>query len=342
MAFGLDIGAQEPEFGLEIAGVLYRGWTDGTIERGLEQFAHSFSLGYTDRWDDSVPWAIVSGDECTLKWGRQKIFSGFVTQTRKTVTGDSYDLGADGRSITGDLVDCTAIHGKGRWKNALLAQIVRDLCAPFGIEVSDQVGDTRPFKKFVLDEGETAHSAIDRACQSRGCLPVTDAAGRVVLSRFDGLIGLVEIDFETVISRTLTEGEQDRYSSYVFKGQTKADDENYSYNATTQKGEAVDSDIGRYRPLVIMAEESGSREDLGKRALWERNVRKARARRVEYTVSGFTDADGDLWAPGGVIQVNDTELDISGSLLIVSARHDIGEKTTTLELVDPVAYSVLE
>jgi len=355
--FLIDSG---PTFSLTVGSNIFTGWLEVTVDKSLEEFAHSFTLKYCDQWTiDGEPWEIFPGHKCTLKWGDQVLITGYVTQTDHDITSDQYNLNASGRSQTADLVDCSAIHKTGQWKNASLAQIATDLCRPFGIEVDDRSNISRKFQRFELDDGETVHEAINRACRIRACLPITTPEGMLAIVRADtastamglgSMTGMIEglaagsFDPNTIISRRLTHGEQDRYSKYIFKSQLSSTDEFNGSNAVAVKGEAVDASILRYRPIVMQAELSGSKKDMEERALWERNVRAARSDRLAYTVDGLTGPDGVLWEPGQQVKIQDDLLKVDDTLIVISARFLLNADglRTDLEFTSPEAYSMDE
>ena len=348
----------EPEFVLRVGSEKFTGWVEVTIEKSLDQFAHLFTLRYCDRWTlEGEPWQIFPGENCILLYGRQVLITGYITETDHVMSGNTYDLSASGRSLTCDLVDCSAIYKTGQWKNQTLLQIVKDLCDPFGLGVEDRASISRKFKRFELEDGETAFDAIDRACRIRACMPITTTEGGVAIVRSDTATPVTEggltlnvglageaFDLNIVKQRQLHHSEADRYSDYIFKGQTGADAEFFSHNATTQKGTAQDASITRYRPLLIMSEGSGDKADLGERALWERNMRASKSDRVTYTVDGLTDPNGLVWEPGKRYKVKDDLLKINKTLLVSSVQFSLGSEglTSVLELISPESFSMLE
>jgi len=349
-----------PEFTLKIDGIKFIGWLEVEVNKSLDEFAHSFVLRYCDKWTlEGEPWQIWPGAKCTLSWGEQTLITGYITQSDHEITGSTYELSASGRSRTADLVDCSAIHKTGQWKNVTLETLVKDLCEPFGIDVEDRSNISRKFKRFELDEGETAHDAIDRACRIRACLPITTPDGGVAIVRSDSastasslgsITGLIAglaagvLDPNTITSRRLTHAEQDRYSKYIFKGQLSSTDEYFGSSTVTVKGEAEDASILRYRPIIIMAEIAGAKKDMDERAQWERSVRAARSDKLAYTVDGLVGPGGILWEPGQQVRIQDDLLKVDASLLVTSARFLLGIEglRTELEFTSPEAYSMLE
>jgi len=345
-------GGTPDGFYLTIDDKKFEGWLEVRVEKSLDQFAHSFSLTYFDKWSiDDEPWEIWPDDECNLYWASTSIIIGHITRTELDITGDSYSLTATGRSATADLVDCSALHNwrghtTGQWRQVTLKDIVTDLCGPFDIEVKDYLRSDRKFKRFEIDEGETVHDAINRACQIRGALPITTGDGAVAIVRTE-LIGLgtTELDLDMVIRRSAWHDSQDRYSEYHFKGQSSATDEDYGDNVSLQKGFATDPSILRYRPLVVMGDGSHSKEDLGERALWERNIRAARSDQITYEVDGVTNSDGNVWEPGMFVRVDDDLLRVHDTFLLNSVSMVLDGTSglrTTLTLISPETLDMVE
>lgn len=348
--------SETKEFVLKVGSKKFTGWLEVSVDRSMEEFANQFSLRYCDKWTlADEPWEIFPGDNCILTYGDAVLITGYVTQTEHDI-GDTYDLSAAGRSLTGDLVDCSVLMPtkKGQWLNVSLVDLVTDLCAPFAIDVEDRAKSAIKFKRFEIEEGETVFDAIERACSIRACMPITTTDGNVALVRSDAIdstsaAGLAAVaglagdslDMNSVMHRNLHHSEQDRYSDYVFKGQCAADDEFFTHNATTQKGTAQDASITRYRPLLIMTSSSGNKKELGERAIWERNARAARSDRVTYTVDGLADSTGAIWQIGNRIKVKDDLCKINSTLLIAATRFRLDSQgiRTELELVSTSCYS---
>ena len=126
--------------------------------------------------------------------GGAALITGYIDTIDIDLTDTSCRLSVNGRDKTGDLVDSSAIHGSGQWKNVRLEQIVRDICKPFGIEVLVQT-DTGDAISSSLDD-EKAFDAIDRAARAKAILVSSSPAGQLVLTRAS----------ETLIETKLVEG----------------------------------------------------------------------------------------------------------------------------------------
>jgi len=335
------------EITLTVDGKRYAGWIDVSVDRSLDRFAHSFKLTYTDRWTDvQEPWPIRVGAACQVCFGNHILVTGFVDVATFTVDAKAWKLTAAGRSKTGDLVDCSAIHKTGAWENKIAKEIASDLLAPFGLQLEMQTPDNEKLPRFAIMEGESVHDALDRLVKNRGFLCHTFADGNVgmlQLASFVGVVGTLPVD--EAIDREYSEDIQDRFSEYRLRSQTHGDNDKGDPVTVTRKVDGTkDPEVKRYRPLVIVADSASDRKQLERRAKWERNVRAGRAIRVSYTMPGVLDERGFPFTPGDHHRVRDDALGVDEELLLVSATVDVSERelTTKIELTRPQAFSLLE
>jgi prophage tail gpP-like protein len=324
----------------------YAGWTQVEVERSLDRFAHSFDLGYTDRWSEAAePWPIRPGATAQIKYGNHILITGWVEASTFSAQRDQWRLRAQGRSLTGDLVDCGALFKTGNWNNQLLRVIANDLVSPYGLAVELSIPDNEPIRKFTIEMGESVYDALERLVRNRGYLLTTHPDGNVGLVRLLDFVGsVVDVPVADAISRELSEDAQDVHSQYLLRSQSYGADE-FGLDVTIRRtfdGQPVTG--MRHRPMVLFADSASSREELAKRAAWEQNVRYGRSVRVRYSLPGVLDPRGLPWAPATQYFVNDPVLGVEERLLCVRANvHvDNGDLMTDIELTRPEAFSLLE
>lgn len=325
------------------SGLRYDGWTTVQITRGMEQAANSFSLSVTERW----PWQetarpIQPGESCTVRIDDDVVIRGYVDDVNPSYDATQHTVAVSGRDTTGDLVDCSAIHKSGEWHNRTLLQIAKDLCAPFGISVSAEVPVKELFKRFSIQEGETVFEALERAARLRGVLLVADGRGGVQITRAGSTkISTPLVEGENVKVANASRSWKDRYSSYVVKGQAAGDDDSTPEQNTGPKGTALDKEITRYRPLIVIGEEQGNVSSLRERALWEAAVRRGRGSRATLTVQGWRHAGG-LWQPNRLVAVKSPMLGLDREMLIAQVvyRLDEGGRQCDLEVCLPEAFKL--
>lgn len=312
----------------------YSGWKTLSIRNSIEELAHSYRVGLTDRWSNNQEAVPVSGgDPCSVRVNDEQITTGYIDSDGLVYDAKSRSMNFAGRSKTSDLVDCAAIYKTGQWKNKGLLTIANDLCSPYGIDVRTNVllGEKFSNPRFSIEDGETVFECLSRAARMRGVLMITDARGDLVFDR----AGSSRVD--TVIERgvnVLTGSKQnsmaDRFSHYIVKSQMAGDD-NAQGKSRSLTRTSEDEGVPRYRPTIIMADAEASGTELQKRADWERNVRAGRATRLSYRLLGWSHSAG-LWAPNKMVRVKDDESQIDDELLIVSAEFTRSSSGTFTDL----------
>lgn len=326
---------------LVIDGKTYGGWTRIEIQRGIEQIAGGFVLQLTSRYPGSdEPLQPCVGRECKVYFGDDLVITGYIDDFETDDTDTSSSVRVEGRDKTADLVDCSAVYKTGQWRNVRLEQIVADIARPFGITVAVAPGtDTGDvFKRFALEEGEKAFTAIDRASRLRAVLPTSTPEGNLLLttsSEISSGIRLVEgVNMKKFNSK---HSWRERHSEITLKGQVPGDDQEFGAAAAHLKASAKDAEIDRYRPLVVVAEHGTSNKSLADRATWEVNVRMGRGKRGGCTLVGWRTGkdgqEGPLWRENTLLHVTSPRMYLDMELLIVSCSYQLTEKGKSIELI---------
>jgi prophage tail gpP-like protein len=342
---------------LEVNGVAYGGFRSGEFKLGLEQMCNSFNLRYSDVWierGERPP--IEEGDRCKLIVDGNAMIDGWVDEAIRAYDAMHYELSCSGRSTAGDLVDCSAVKQAGSnvtmgpWRNQRLSSIAADLVYPFAAVTLLVEGDEgAAIPKFVLQRGETVSAALCRLARLRSMLVYTAGTtlvmAKVGTHRTDTILrGGINIPDANILGGERQASLADRFSDYIFKGQTRARDD-VNGVAANQIGHAVeDHGVPRYRPTLIVAGGADGPSDLGARAIMERNQRAGRGERITVKVEGWKTTEGYLWEPNILVRVTDSWLDVDQDLIVVSASFafhgDTGQGgyQTSLELCDPKAF----
>lgn len=336
---------------LKIGGQAYGGWTRLEVQRSMEQIAGGFVLQLTSTNPGTdVTVALREGLPCEVYLGKDLVISGYVDDYETDDTDTSSSVRMAGRDKTADLVDCSAIYKTGQWRNVRLEQIVQDICTPFKISVAVQTGLVTGdvFKRFALEEGEKAFDAIDRACRLRAVLATSTPQGHLLLtvaSDTDSGVALVEgVNMKKFNSK---HSWRERHSEITLKGQVPGDDNESGAQAAHLKAQALDAEINRYRPLVVIAEHGTSSKSLAERAAWEVKVRMGRGKRGGCTVVGWrTGRDGQegaLWQPNTLVQVKSARMQVDMPLLVVGCSYQLTEqgRVTDLTFARPEAFELV-
>ncbi|MFO6448904.1 phage baseplate assembly protein [Erythrobacter sp. NE805] len=331
---------------LQLGGIAYSGWTTVEIERGIDQMTGTFSLRLAAKERTGAEdWPIRQGAECRVVLASVPLITGYIDSLTRFVGPDERGIDVRGRDRTADLVDCSAIHKPGSWRNRKLEQIAAELVKPFGIpiEIAGETGAA--FSKFALQQGETVFAAIERMCRYRGLVAWSAGDGVLRIGNPDSNASIGRLaEGDNVISANLTSTTSDRFSDYIVKGQAAGSDQRNGASVAQVKGEAKDAAVARYRPLLIIGEEQSDPASLKKRAQWEAAVRSGRSQQAQITVPGWLNAEGKPFAHGMRATCDVPSAGLSGSLLIERLRFSRdaeGGTVTTFELVPPEAWTQL-
>ncbi|MBA4781160.1 phage baseplate assembly protein [Blastomonas sp.] len=336
---------------LLLDGMIYGGWTELTVRRALDTVHGEFDLRLASKErTDAAQWPLRAGAECSILAGSQDagfqtLITGYIDKLSASLTDREHSIGISGRDRTADLVDCSAVHKPGSWRNVPLKTIVDDLVRPFGI-TAQLTGDSGPnIRKFALQTGETVWSAIERLLRFRGLIAWAQADGSLLIGKpAQGAVIARLAEGENLKEMSADHDVTERFSQYVVKGQAAGSDERNGEAVTLIGATAKDAAIKRYRPLIIVAEEQSDKASAQKRADWEANTRAARSQPGSATVQGWRDPRGQLWRPDTRVEVTAPSVYMNGEMLISGvtfSRGNDGGTTTMLELTRPEAWTLL-
>ncbi|MCP4352285.1 MAG: hypothetical protein GY795_43055 [Desulfobacterales bacterium] len=332
---------------LAVDGNVYSGWLEATVVRSMLSLSGGFNIALTEKWEkEAVRWPIHAGAECCLSYDNQSLITGYVDDVDRGCESSNRSIKIKGRDKAGYLVDCSAMNTPSEFNGLKLEQIVKKLVYPFDLKVKSAIDTGEPFKSFKLRPGEKVFEAIERMCRLRAVLVVSDGNGNLVVTRacedqsHDGLI-----EGKNILWGSAKDSWSGRYSEYVVKSQTRGSDQNYGEETACISAKAIDKGIGRYRPLMIIAESQADHVAAEKRAKWEAVVRAGRASSSKIKVKGFVQSNGEVWRPNSMVRVKAPELlDIEEELLITEVKFSLGNSggaITTLTLARKDAFQLL-
>lgn len=318
-----------------VNGQTFEGWLQSEVDRNLEALAGTFSIPIS--MVPGSPPAIKRQDKVEVRIGDRTVITGFVLAAEPFYRRGECGMRVMGRDRTGDLVNCSAIYKGGQWLNVKVDRIIKDIIAPFGLDlvVDTDLGDV--VKDFKLGHGETALDAVARAARLRGILITRDDAGRVLLTkagkdRFKGAI----VRGQNVIAMESVGSDEQRHSQYFVYGQahTVADFD----NARGMKATAKDAEITRYLPLIINADGNTTQAELQTLADHTARVRRGHSMGFRYTVEGWT-FEGEPWPLNQRVAIYDDVAGLDGAeWLICGVKQtcDLKEGDVTELLVRPI------
>jgi prophage tail gpP-like protein len=360
---------------LRAGGVEVEGWVSVSIRKSLDQLADEFNLELTNRWLDvrgstqdtgvsadfvrRAADSLTTSDLCEVVVDGQVVVTGYIDDLGFSYNANSARFTVGGRSKAGDLVDCMAFKGttthqradkkkgtkKNRflWTDASLAQIAGDLCSPFGIQCLVSGVSDAPFKRFRIEPGESVFEALSRAAEIRGAIPISTPDGDIAFVRSSGISSGAVIELGVnVLEGSIQKSLRGRFSDYLFRGQTFTDDTVNGVKASELEGAVQDDAVPRYRPCLVIGQHQGNNEDMGARAIWERNVRAGRSVRHRYTLESWLNSAGNPWETNTLVKIVDRWCGVDSEKLVCSIDFSMDPSgyTSQLELVDASAFSL--
>lgn len=327
------------EIRLEVNGMDYTGWEEITVNKSIEAVSGKYSLKVSDL-PDKFP--IRPGDACKLFLNGKKIMDGYVDTAEADINSEDHSITITGRDKSADIVDCSATNPSQEFLNIGFAELLRKLAEPFGVSVTVNVPGLEKFKKFSLQQ-ESAYEAIERACRLRGVFATATIDGDIVIDQYGVRRADVGLAIgQNVLTGSVTYDHTDRFSHYYVYGQQPGDDEVNGENSAQLVGTALDSDIKRFRPLVVVAEGAVNLAVAKQRAEWEAAVRAAKAVNTRITVQGWEQTqDGRLWDINELVPCDMPALGVTGEMLIKDVQFTInnsGGTITNLTLTKKNAY----
>lgn len=320
---------------LSVNGLDYCGWKKVSISAGIERQARDFRLGVTWRWPgQAVEIPVRQGDRCEVRIGEDLVLTGWVFSTPVNYDSRSVERSVSGRSLTADLVDCSAVNEPGQWRGQSVQKVVQALASPYGIKVLSEVPETTKLADHSIEPGETAFESIDRLLTLSRLLSTDDAQGRVVIIKPGSagravdrlelgqniLTGSAELDFSGV------------FSEYRVTGQRSGTDTEFGAQASEVKSSVSDPRAARRRVLLI--HESGQMTpDLAQaRANWERGSRMGKALTLHYKVQGWRQSNGALWLANMIVHVVDPLVGLDRDMLISEIEYVLDESGTVANI----------
>ncbi|EPY01375.1 phage baseplate assembly protein [Magnetospirillum fulvum] len=332
-------------------------WQAAQITRELDACASTASVAVgrgrlRERGIERFPIRIGDGVQVLIGMGSVStpVLVGWIEKINRTRSAEEHGVNVQIRSVTGDLVDCSALNSPGQWTRAKLSRILTDLVTtPFAVPIRVPAEFDRIVPNFELEQGEKVFEAVERLAHSAGLI-VHDTAAGVLIATRPGLVraaaSLVHLDGpdgapdprNNVLE---SDGEEDgskRFSLYVAKGQSEGTGEKWASIAGEDEGgsaarrvgasgKARDDGVRRYRPKIINPPGEASAADCRRLAQWECARRAGKGSRLVHGVRGWRQTKGgSLWDIGLIAPVQDDNAGLYRDLLITSVSLAINER----------------
>ena len=318
-------------------GKLFKDWTAANVSRSLSNIAAGFSLTLTTSDTSGGRVQLWPGDAVKIRVDGIDVLDGYVNRVSPSFSGSQHSLLVQGFEKTCDLVDC-CVESPVEWANKTLDRIVSDIVGKFGLNFynPENVDVGAAFESFAIDPGTKALDAIGKICKERGILPCSNGLGKVyLLQPSSAKRGPELVQGKNLISSSAEYSLSSRYSDYFVYGTGKA--------KKRVESTAKDSDVKRYRPLVIVDANSVCKENTDARADWECSTRKAKSLQLKCSVKGWMRDVSNLWEPGLIVSVKAPDLfvDEPVDLLVSAVNYSFGPggSLTNLTLVQEGCFA---
>lgn len=335
--------------------------------------------------DQTEAWAIEPGAACTVKIGGDVMITGYVDSVGVKLSPTDHTITVQGRDKTGDLVDCSPEPKEwvGLTFEAIAFELLAPFGIGLVTQLETGAGGYQPKKpgkakepakaagsgggklpKKAANSGETVHKLLEKLAKIQGVLLISDRTGGLMVTRA-GLNGratdvlaigqnLKSVDYErsfaNLFSKITVKGQS---VGATIPGQAVLMGANsVKPTATVVRGAGAapgattgSAAVGRYRPLIIMAEEQADQQRCKTRAEWEAGTREAKSKKISVKVQGWRQSDGALWTINTLVRMRCQFVREDEDLLIASLEYSIdlsGGTVCTMVLQSPKAYDVLK
>ncbi len=351
---------------LQVGGYDYYGWKSIRIKHSIETLSGVFSLTLHDRWqENTIGWDIEAGESCLVKIGSDVVITGYVDKTAVNLDANTHTITVEGRDRTADLIDCSA--EAKEYANLYFEQIAGELIKPYPVALlSNLSGVLKPpvngesggkVNKKSVSTGETVHKVLEKLAKMQGVLLVSDRLGGLIITRA-GLAGRADdalVIGENIKSINYENNFSQVYSKITVKGQNSGAGSKLNLASVSKEvkpqatvtrstsSTVAGSNVGRYRPFIVQAEDQADAARCKIRAMWEASNREAKSKNIIIKVQGWRQSIGKLWAINTIVKLKAPVVREDSEYLIVSVEYSIdsGGTVTTLELKNKDAYKLL-
>ena len=322
---------------IEAGGQLWTAFERVIVRASFQEAARSFNFTAAAEGGASrAAWTFKSGAPVSIYFNGDLVCKGYVDRYQPKISEHSEaTIAISGRSKSQDMIDTSAIHNTGHFKDKDPQEIGKEL-DKFGVGVStDEKLEKVPVAR--ITPGESPLRMIEKLCRDQGVFPVGQADGSIKITKAGkGRNGSI------TQPGNMKAGEGDfnfanRHSDVTVRGQRPYGS---GEDALQIEAKARDAEMGRYRPVIVVQDSDTDKKRAKKRASGHRDREAGNSIKANVTVQGFHDDGGKLWEPGNLVFVESVFLNLSQDMAIESVEYSQARNegsTTVISLVDPRA-----
>lgn len=319
-------------------GAQWSAWRRVTVRASFQDAARSFQIeAAAEPGGAATAWTFKAGTQIDILFNGSLACRGYVDRYQPQLGEHNLaEVTISGRSRSQDLIDSSAVHDTGQFKNKTPQEIGAAL-DKFGIGIAtDEQLDKVPV--YRITPGETAFRCIEKLCREQGVFPVGQADGSILITKG----GKKKHAGGIIEGVNMKVGEADhnwsgRHSDVIVRGQKPY---GHGDDALQIEGIARDAEVGRYRPVIVIHDGDTDKSRAKKRAGTRRDREAGNSLKANVTVQACRDDAGVLWEPGALVFLQSQFLDVSQDMaietMVISQDRKDGS-LSVLSLVDPRA-----
>lgn len=341
---------------LQVNGKQYETFVSAQASSRLDALSATFAFSAASA--DATALQFDLGQACQVFVDGEQVLSGFIELINVGGSAREHSIDIQGRDKTGDLLDSSMDSLNDLKAPITLSSVCRRVIKHIGADIG-VVDQTFPeaFQAaedvLSVEPGDNAFAFLDRLARKRQVLLTHDFNGNLVISSTSAedtegrLIHRVGDPANNVLRYSASYDSTGRFNRYKLHSQRNplavalsGAKSSKSSIASPGSSDVTDSDIRQSRQMILVSEAFSSGPEANRRALWERNMRRARGRTYSCTVPGYRHQGGDLWTPNTRAFVDDEYVGIRAKMLVnsVSFNLSLDGMTTDLTFVEPDAY----
>jgi len=350
---------------LIIKGTPYKTYESINIKKSMDSLCGTFSFVVVN--PDNQPFPAKVDDECQIKIDDTIIINGRIEVINGSYDSKNHTLTVSGRDKTSDVVE-SLIGGNVQFSTPIsLVDIIKrtlSISGIAGIGVINKVGGLEDYSESDVvsaEVGETIFDFLEKYARKRQVILTSDGDSNIVLTRASQinetgyLVNKKNNNKNNIQSASYNYDLSKRFSKYTFWSQlnpASVDSGDYSQIAnykdistvkSSPSSSSFDNGIHAGKVFNKLSENSSDTNNLGQRASWEANIRKARSFTYSVVMNGYKMPSGKIWDTNLILKVSDEVAGVDSDLLLNSVEFNLtldGGSTTTLTFMRPDAYII--
>ena len=308
------------------------------VRGAIKEAARSFHLDIAAEMTPSqAAWAFKAGTPVAISSNGDLLCSGYVDRYQPKLSEHSQaEIAVSGRGKGQDLIDASAVHKTGHFKNKTPLQIMQELDqAGVGVTTDQQLD---PVEVYRITPGETPFRIGEKLCREQGVTLCGQADGSIRITAAGAGTHAALIEGINILSIDADHNWSGRHSKVIVRGQRPF---GHGPDALEIEAAAQDASVGRFRPVIVLNDGDTTRSRAKKRAKNRRDKEAGNSLKAHVTVQGFHDDGGQLWTPAYLVWLESPFANIAQMMCVESVEftQDRGRGSeTSLSLVDPRAY----